>query len=85
MLISGGDVWDMRDTHCRRWALVFNDHSAKIFSDRVVDNNVFVGINTDMYIGKWGPPTVRRLEAPTSKITYERHCYAAAELVRPSQ
>lgn len=42
----------MRDTHCRRWALVLNDHTAKFFSDRVVDNNVFVRINTNMYIGK---------------------------------
>jgi hypothetical protein len=35
MLIGGGDVWDMRDPHCRRRALVFNDHIAKFFSDRV--------------------------------------------------
>jgi hypothetical protein len=50
MLIGGEDVWDMRDPHCRLWALVFNDNTAKIFSDRVVDNNVFVfvRINTDM-------------------------------------
>ena len=51
MLIGGEDVWGMRDPHCcRLWALVFNDHTAKFFSDRVVDSNVFVfvRINTDM-------------------------------------
>src|SRR5260221_13670889 len=35
MLIGGGDVWDKRDPRCRQRALVFNDHIAKFFSDRV--------------------------------------------------
>lgn len=59
MLKGGGDVWDMRDPHCRRRALVFNDHVAKIFSDRVAIKMPLLGLTL----------TVHRKEGPADCYT----------------